>query len=376
MQNKSLSKRKTLSELKEISKIDQKYDDGKILCSMCTKPQDVAVKAYKMFLNANLGDPGLFPGAATLEREVVKSLSALLHGSTSTTGFIVSGGTEANLLALFAAKFSADISEPEIVLPESVHFSMNKICKLLSLKPVYADLDGSFRVDPQSVERCISSNTVAVVGSAGTSELGMIDPIDKLSALAQKHKVYLHVDASFGGFVIPFLARTEPFDFSLEGVQSITIDPHKMGMVPIPAGGILFRDNRELDTVKTETPYLTEDYQYTFVGTRTAAPIAATWSVFKVLGREGFKKTVDECMKTTRYLALGLRDIGLKLVVEPSLNIIAFRSADSKLLAEKIRSKGWFVSYIPRLNCIRLVVMPHVRMQHAKAFLKTLAELI
>ena len=104
------------------------------------------------------------------------------------------------------------------------------------MKPVYAELDSSFRVDTSEVEKCISKNTVAIVGTAGTAELGVVDPIDKLSEIALRHNVYLHVDAAFGGLIIPFLPNPKPiFDFSLEGVKSITVDPHKMGMAAIPS---------------------------------------------------------------------------------------------------------------------------------------------
>ena len=120
--------------------------------------------------------------------------------------------------------------------------------------------------------------------------------------------IYLHVDAAFGGLVIPFLKDVKPnFDFNLEGVKSITVDPHKMGMAAIPAGGILFKDAKALDFIKTETPYLTDKVQYTFVGTRTGAAAASAWAVFKALGIEGFQKVVGNCMKNTKLLARGSR---------------------------------------------------------------------
>jgi tyrosine decarboxylase/aspartate 1-decarboxylase len=144
-----------------------------------------------------------------------------------------------------------------------------------------------------------------------------------------------------------------------------------MGMAAIPAGGIIFRDRRALDYIKTETPYLTDQYQYTFVGTRTGAAAASTWAVFRSLGMAGFKKTVGKCIEITRLFANGLTDAGFKLVLEPTLNIVAFRSIHgTKRLAEKLRQQGWFVSYVPRYDCIRIVVMPHVKKRHALAFLK------
>ncbi len=261
-------------------------------------------------------------------------------------------------------------------MAQSAHFSFTKICNLLNLKPVYADLDNSFRADLSSVEKCISKNTVAIVGTAGTAELGVVDPIEELSKIALKHNIGLHVDAAFGGLVIPFLKGAKhKFDFSIEAVKSITVDPHKMGMAAIPTGGIIFKDTKSLDFIKTETPYLTDNFQYTFVGTRSGASAASAWAVFRLLGMNGFEKVVNTCSKNTELLSDGLKDSGFNLVVEPTLNIIAFSGTyGTKQLAEKLWAKGWFVSYIPRYDCIRLVIMPHVKKRHIRTFLKVLFE--
>src|SRR4030042_1720180 len=103
MQTKGRSRKAVLSELRKIREQDQKYESGRILCSMCTAPHPAARLAHQLFLSSNLGDPGLFPGSLRLEKEVVRELAALLNGKSS-VGFIVSGGTEANLLALLAAR--------------------------------------------------------------------------------------------------------------------------------------------------------------------------------------------------------------------------------------------------------------------------------
>jgi tyrosine decarboxylase / aspartate 1-decarboxylase len=375
LQPKGLSGKDVLAELKKIHCLDQRYDDGRILCSMCTKPHPLAKKAFQMFFESNLGDQGLFSGSAQIEKEVIQQLATLLH-CKSAVGFLVSGGTEANLMALLAARNMAKVNYPEVILPQSAHFSFTKICNLLDLKPVYACLDSSFRVDPSSVEKCISKNTIAIVGTAGTSELGVIDPLDMLSEIALQHNVFLHVDAAFGGLVIPFLNDAKySFDFNLDGVKSITTDPHKMGMAVIPAGGILFKDNKALDFIRTETPYLTDKVQYTFVGTRPGAAAASAWAVFKALGKEGFQKIIRNCMKNTKLLADGIEEAGFKLAVKPTLNLVAFRSENTEGVAKKLWARGWFVSYVPRYDCIRIVVMPHLKRRHVVAFLDDLCEI-
>lgn len=375
MQQRGSSKNEVFAELKKLRLLDQRYREGKILCSMCTQPHPLAEKAHRMFCGSNLGDPGLFQGSATVEKEVIAHLAELLHGKNA-SGFVVSGGTEANLLALLAARNKANIEQPEVVLPESAHFSLTKSCSLLKIKPIYAKLATDYKVDPKDVEEKLSKNTIAVVGTAGTAELGVIDPIDELSDIALRHSVWLHVDAAFGGLVIPFLNNDKQrFDFQLAAVKSMTVDPHKMGMATIPAGGILFRETTLLDYVKTDTPYLTDTVQYTFVGTRTGASAASAWAVFKALGMDGLKEIVGECMRTTQILEHKLEISGFQVVTKPTLNMLAFRSKNTKRLAEKLCQKGWFVSYIPRYDCIRIVVMPHVKRRHATAFLKALQEI-
>ncbi len=103
MHRKGLSSKHVFEELAKVYALDNHYDSGRILCSMCTKPHPLAEKAYRMFFESNLGDSGLFPGSAQLEREVVNQLATLLQ-SKNAAGFIVSGGTEANLMALLAAR--------------------------------------------------------------------------------------------------------------------------------------------------------------------------------------------------------------------------------------------------------------------------------
>ena len=378
MREKGLSRKQILAKLNQAHAKDLNYKDGKILCSMCTTPHPAAKRAHAIFAESNLGDPGLFPGSAELEHEVVASLAELMHCEVA-AGFIVSGGTEANLLALWTARNQAGVAEPELVLPESTHFSFDKISNLLKIKPVFAKLDSTFRVDAASVERLVTKNTIAIVGNAGSSELGAIDPMAELSEIAQRRGVHLHVDAAFGGLVLPFLKELDynvaDFDFQLKGVASLTVDPHKMGLATVPAGGVLFRSPKLLEGIGTETPYLTEPCQYTFVGTRSGASAAATWAAVNSLGKDGYRKLVKQCMQVTTCLFDGLENAGFEVLLRPQMNIVAFRSANAQVLTQKLRQRGWFVSYIPRLDCVRVVVMPHTKKSHVDAFQKCLAEL-
>ncbi len=135
MRDKGLSRKVVLAELRKVWEQDLQYEDGRILCSMCTAPHYMAKTAHSFFSRCHLGDLGLFSGSPRLEKEVIQKLATLLSGPTS-VGFLVSGGREANLLALLAARNIPEISNPEVVLPKSAHFSFTRICNLLGLRAV------------------------------------------------------------------------------------------------------------------------------------------------------------------------------------------------------------------------------------------------
>lgn len=380
MEDKGIPKEQIYQMLRKYKEKDLTHRSGRILGSMCTCPHPVGIKAYAMFLESNLGDPGLFPGTKALEDEVITMLGGLL-GKKDVHGHIITGGTEANLMAMRAARNMRNLNNPEIIVPKSAHFSFKKAADMLCLDLKMAELDEDYRMDLSSVEELISDNTVAIVGVAGTTELGKIDPIKDLSKICLENDIYFHVDAAFGGYSIPFLREAgydlPEFDFSLPGVSSITIDPHKMGLAPIPTGGILFRKHEYLEAMAVETPYLTEDLQSTVVGTRTGAATAATWALLKHLGREGYQEVATTCMENTHKLAEGVKEAGFELVTEPELNIVPFTSSEIpvKEIARRLEDKGWAVSLASYPRAIRVIVMPHLKEEHIEAFIKDLNQI-
>ena len=385
MDDKPVDKDYILKELTEIHKLDYNYSDGRILGSMCTEAHPFAKEVYCKFLDTNLGDPGLFKGTKLIENKVIESIGELLS-IDEPYGNIVTGGTEANIMAMRAARNHArkykGIHDGELIVPDSAHFSFKKAADMLNLKTVEAELDENYRIDVDSIKNLISDKTVAIVAIAGTTELGLIDPIEEISKIAFENNIYFHVDAAFGGFSIPFLRSVgfdlPQFDFSLEGVCSITVDPHKMGLAPIPAGGILFRKEEYLDVMAVDSPYLTVKTQSTIVGTRMGASSAATYAIMKYLGKEGYSKLAKQLMDNTKFLKEGLEDLGYELVCEPELNIVAFNhpNMETNALAQKLEDLGWKVSVSKCPVAIRIVLMNHIKKSHLKELLEDLKEII
>ncbi|MCI6993761.1 tyrosine decarboxylase MfnA [uncultured Methanobrevibacter sp.] len=384
MDEKPIDKDIILKELDELHQLDHDYADGRILGSMCTEAHPFAKEVYYKFIDTNLGDPGLFKGTKLIENKVIENIGELLS-IEKPYGHIVTGGTEANLMAIRAARNHArkykGIVDGEIIVPESAHFSFKKAADMLNLKIVEADLDDNYKIDVESVKDLISDKTVAIVAIAGTTELGLIDPIEEISKIAYENNIYFHVDAAFGGFSIPFLRDMgydlPVFDFSLDGVCSITIDPHKMGLAPIPAGGILFRKEEYLDVMAVDSPYLTVKTQSTIVGTRSGAASAATYAVMKYFGKEGYSKLIKESMDNAKFLKENLEKIGYDVICEPELNLVAFNhpNIEAHEFAEKLEELGWKVSVAKCPVAIRVVLMNHIKLTHLKELLEDLKEI-
>jgi len=379
MQEKGVSEKEILEELMKYRDLDLKYRDGKIFGSMCSNILPITRKIVDMFLETNLGDPGLFKGTKLLEEKAIALLGSLLNNKNA-YGHIVSGGTEANLMALRCIKniwrekkrkgFSKN-ERPKIIIPVTAHFSFEKGRDMMDLDYIYAPIKKDYTIDEKFVKDAVEDYEIdGIIGIAGTTELGTIDNIEELSKIAKENSIYIHVDAAFGGFVIPFLEDkykkkgvNYKFDFSL-GVDSITIDPHKMGHCPIPSGGILFKNINYKKYLDVNAPYLTETRQATILGTRVGFGGACTYAVLRYLGIEGQRKIVSECMENTLYLYKKLKENNFKPVIEPILNIVAIEDEDYKEICKKLKDRDIYVSVCNCVKALRIVVMPHIKKEH------------
>ncbi|MFA5332457.1 MAG: tyrosine decarboxylase MfnA [Methanoregula sp.] len=365
MLNKGLTEEDLFSFLSSKKKedIDHRY----ILSSMCTLPHPVAVRAHDMFMETNLGDPGLFPGTSSLEQLLIKRFGSLFH-KPDAGGYATSGGTESNIQAMRLAKALCHTSTPNVIVPQSAHFSFKKACDILCIETRSVPLGPDKRMRVDKAAELIDKNTIAMVAVAGTTEYGMVDPIAELAKIADQQSIFFHVDAAFGGMVIPFLDKPIPFDFSLPGVTTIAVDPHKMGMSTIPAGCLLTRAPDMLDVLNIDTPYLTVKKEYTLAGTRPGAPVAGALAALDYLGIEGMKAIVAGCMKNTRRLIAGMETLGVKPAVVPDVNVATF-------ICEKTKTPTpWKISWT-RAGHMRIVCMPHVTADRIEAFLSDFGDM-
>jgi tyrosine decarboxylase/aspartate 1-decarboxylase len=373
MPGRGASRRSVMAELDSALAKDFTFGGGRILASMCTRPLDIAIEAHSKFIEANLGNAGLYPGTKGLEETVVRWIAGLMHGK-DLTGHVAGGGTEANITALWVARNAT--RKREVVFPASAHFSFRKACDLLAMRPVVVGLNDDFTVDADEVARRVSRDTAPVVGVAGTTEAGAVDDIGALAEACDGR--FLHVDAAFGGFVIPFLRelghKFPEFDFKVPGVSSLTSDPHKMGMATIPSGVLLFRGGGRLDGIAVDAPYLTLQRQTALSGTRCSAAVASTYAAMRSMGFEGYVRLAKRCMDNTLHLARRVEREGFRLALKPRMNIVNLDVREPERLQARLDRMGWKVSKACLPKSLRLVVMPHVTRAVVDAFVPDLVK--
>ena len=344
----------------------QSFD--RVLSSMCTEPHPAAREAAARFLASNPGDPATYETIATLESRAVEGLATLTDHPTpaDAAGYITAGGTEANIQAVRSARNRHASDDVSVVAPESVHFSFHKAAALLDVELRTVPLDDEYRAIPDAVAAAADESTALVVGVAGSTEYGRVDPIPALAEVASAVGARFHVDAAWGGFVLPFTDHA--WSFADAPIDTLTIDPHKFGQAPVPAGGLLAREDAALDALAVDTPYLETHSQATLTGTRSGAGVAGTVAALDALWPDGYRETAHRATENAHWLAAALRDRGYD-VVEPTLPLVA--AAVPTPTFEQLRERGWRVSRTGAGE-LRVVCMPHVTRSVLEAFVRDL----
>lgn len=346
----------------------QPQDFHRVLSSMCTEPHPVARKAAERFLATNPGDPSTYREVTELEQQAMETLGEIV-GLPEPEGYVASGGTETNVQAVRSARNRRDVNEPNVVAPEHVHFSFHKAADVLGVELRTVPLTDDLVADLGAVEAAVDENTILVVGVAGSTEYGRVDPIPELADLAGTVGALTHVDAAWGGFVLPF--TDYEWDFGHAPIDTLTIDPHKLGQAVVPAGGFVARDREALDALAVETPYLESTSQATLTGTRSGAGVASAAAVLEELWPEGYRQQFETSMADAEWLADALTARGFDVVV-PTLPLVAADVPEP--LFDALREEGWRISRTSN-GQLRIVCMPHVTRETLRAFVEDIDRL-
>lgn len=356
-------------EIYALRKKDLPYSN--IIGTMCARPERNLMKIYMDFLETNLGDPAKFSGTGEVEKRLIEMVLNFFNAPKQADGRVVSGGTEGNLLAVAIAKNMGE--GDELLIPDHAHFSFKKIEKIMGVRLKILDTTPNHVIDPANLSRNIGSRTFGVVAVAGTTEFGYIDPIPEISDICYDNNIHLHVDAAFGGFIIPFLKELgydlPDFDMRLKGVSTLSVDGHKMGGCAIPLGFIIAREKRWFRSIEVDTPYVSTEHQSTLLGTRSGGPVAYGYAKFNLAGREGFMKIAERCMQLTKYAKEKLEEEGFMVINKPVTNVLAVRVENLDHIVKKLHDRGWGVNPIKRFSAFRMVLQPHLDEQIIDKFI-------
>ena len=275
---------------------------------------DSAIKfAFSKTMHTNALNPTAFPSLLMYENEVVSMCADLMHGDGLVAGSLTSGGTESLLMAFkayrdLARKERPWITEPEVVAPVTVHPAFEKAAHYFGFTIKHVPFTQDFKADVAAMARAINRNTIALSASAPQYVHGIIDPIKEIGALALQHNLPFHVDACFGGFMLPFTESlghaTDAWDFRVPGVTSISADMHKYGFAPKGCSVVLYRNAyyRSFQYFAYSTWPGGLFCSPSICGTRPGPNIAAAWVTLKILGRSGYEGLARQLMTTTAQM--------------------------------------------------------------------------
>ncbi|KAG6039722.1 hypothetical protein E4U41_002161 [Claviceps citrina] len=366
------------AELDKLANLDHtRWEDGFVSGAVYHGEDELIAlqtEAFGKFTVANPIHPDVFPGVRKMEAEVVSMVLNLFHAPPGAAGVTTAGGTESILMACLSARQKAyaerGVTEPEMILPSTAHTAFRKAADYFKIKMHLVDCPApSYQVDIRRVSRLVNANTVLLVGSAPNFPHGIIDDISALSRLALRKKLPLHVDCCLGSFLVPCLEKagfeTEPFDFRLKGVTSISCDTHKYGFAPKGSSTVLYRTAE----LRQYQYYVCPDWSggvYAspgMAGSRPGALIAGCWASLMSVGEAGY---VDACVKivgTAKKIADAIQTSGslsgeLEIMGKPLVSVVAFTALNLNIydIADAMSTKGWHLNALQNPPAIHVAV--------------------
>ena len=313
-------------------------------------------------VNRYVGVFAAAPALAQIEANVVRWLCEIVGYGRGSGGVLTTGGSLANFIAIVTARkehLPDDFLRGTLYCSDQVHHSFQKAANLAGFP--YENIreipsDGLFRMRIDALSQAIARDRLAgftpflVVGSSGTTNTGAIDDLESLAAVAQREKLWFHVDGAYGAFFM-LTGRGRSRMRGIEKADSVVLDPHKTLFLPYGTGGLVVRDaqtlrrahslhadylpqmqeGEELVDFCEISPELSRDFR----GLRV-------WLPLKLFGIEPFREQLDEKLDLIEYATEGLKTIdGIEIVAAPQLTVVAFRhrTLDNRDLLARINAK-------------------------------------
>lgn len=338
-------------------------------------------------LNQNLVKIETSKAFTPLERQVLGMIHRLIYGETDhfyqqwmhsaehSLGAFCSGGTIANITALWVARNNALKAEGDfpgvekaglfkamrhygheglaILVSERGHYSLKKAADVLGIGQeglVAVKTDAHNRICPHDLEQKITElkankiKVFAVVGVAGTGKTGNIDPLRTIAQICQREQIHFHIDAAWGGATL----MSNRYRGLLDGVEladSVTIDAHKQLYIPMGAGMVLFKDPNAMRSIEHHAQYILRQGSkdlgsHTLEGSRSGMAMLV-YASMHIISRPGYQLLIDQSIEKARYFAdLIDAQTDFELVSQPELCLLTYRYLPEHVRMALEKSQG------------------------------------
>ena len=328
-----------------------------------------------------------FKGSQELEKEVLKVLAVDIFKAEeeSYDGYIATGGTEANMQALwiyrnyYKKNFNAKLDEMVILSSEDTHYSVHKGSNLLSVDAVSIPVDFNSReLIPEDLD-AIVANLISegkkyfmIISNMATTMFGSVDDPDVYAAILTKHKVEfkIHIDGAFGGFIYPISNKKSTINFQNPHISSITIDAHKMLQAPYGTGVFLCREGL-IENVLTKEAQYVDGMDLTMVGSRSGANAIAVWMILFSYGYYGWFEKINTLLLRTEWFCKQLNKLNIEFFRDPYMNIVTLKS---QYVPEDLAQKFGLVpeTHDGSNNWYKVIMMDHVEIDDLLKFVNEL----
>jgi len=305
--------------------------------------------------NQYTGGQHAAPGAVAIEQSILDWMTLLFGLPESSGGILVSGGSQANLTAVVTARecMGEDFGDGMIYTSERSHHSIVKAARIAGIaanRVRLVPVDDRLRMDAGALDTMVAADMAAglrpmmIIATAGTTDTGAIDPLNRCADIAAEVGAWFHVDAAYGGFFQLTDRGRERFD-GVDRADSITVDAHKSLFLPFGVGGLLVRDIATLVDAHSGQGVYMQDVgagatpHFFQLGTELTRPYRGlnVWLPLQVHGVDQFAAALDTMLDLAEWSAGTLADIpGIEVVTEPELSIVAFRSVDGDAASQRI----------------------------------------
>lgn len=365
---------------KVFSKDDKILKDAPFLTTMVNNPNHIGCHTLS-------SSESFFAGTHAIERDVISICAESIMKADAGTcdGYVASGGTEANIQALwiyrnyFVQEFDAKHEEILILCSEHSHYSMAKGANLLNLSIRYAKVDEKMGIDAHALNQLLEQSRqrgfkyCIVVANMMTTMYGSVDCVDTYSKalLANDFEYKIHLDGAFGGFYYPFSNPENTLNFANPLITSITMDAHKMAQAPYGTGIFLIRKGY-MNYAHTKEASYVEGEDSTLIGSRSGANAVSIWMILSKYGPHEWDEKIFILQKRTLWLTSQLDLMGVEYYRNMYSNIVTIKSQFlTKVLAVKY---GLVPDNHAAPNWFKIVVMDHVTVDKLEHFLEDLAK--